>query len=103
VGEPLERSRLGRGAFIHSGLWAWSRHPDGFGEITLWTGVAVIAAPVLQGWQRVTLNSPLFGFLLLARVSSVPPLEKRADEKWGGQDDHEACKERTAVLVPGLP
>ncbi|MEI6448734.1 MAG: DUF1295 domain-containing protein [Actinomycetes bacterium] len=92
-----------RGAFIHSGLWAWSRHPNYFGEIVLWIGVAVIAVPVLQGWQYVTLISPLFVILLLTRVSGVPLLEKRADEKWGGQDEYEAYKKRTSVLVPLPP
>ncbi len=91
-----------KGTFIQSGLWAWSRHPNYFGEITLWIGVALIALPVLQGWQYVTLISPVFVILLLTRVSGVPLLEKRADEKWGGQEDYEAYKSRTPVLVPGL-
>jgi len=92
-----------KGTFIHSGLWAWSRHPNYFGEITLWIGVAVIALPVLRGWQYVTLISPVFVILLLTRVSGVPLLEKRADEKWGGQKDYEAYKERTPVLIPRPP
>jgi len=41
--------------------------------------------------------------LLLTRVSGVRLLEKRADEKWGGQDDCEAYKERTPVLIPLPP
>ena len=89
-----------RGGFIHTGLWARSRHPNYFGEIVLWIGVAIIALPVLQGWQYVTLISPLFVILLLTRVSGVPLLEKRADEKWGGQQDYEAYKARTPVLIP---
>jgi len=89
-----------RGKFIHTGLWAWSRHPNYFGEIVLWIGVAVIALPILRGWQWVTLISPLFVTLLLTRISGVPILEKRADEKWGGQEEYEAYKERTPVLVP---
>jgi len=91
-----------KGKFIHTGLWAWSRHPNYFGEITLWVGVAVIALPVLRGWQWVTLISPVFVTLLLTRISGVPLLEKRADEKWGGQEDYEAYKERTPVLIPRL-
>ena len=89
-----------KGKFIHTGLWARSRHPNYFGEIVLWIGVAVIALPVLRGWQWVTLISPVFVFLLLTRVSGVPMLEKRAEEKWGGQEDYEAYKERTPVLIP---
>lgn len=91
-----------RGKFIQTGLWARSRHPNYFGEITLWVGVLVIALPVLQGWQWVALISPLFVALLLTRVSGIPMLEKRADEKWGGQADYEAYKERTPVLIPRL-
>jgi len=89
-----------RGKFIDSGLWAWSRHPNYFGEILLWVGVAIIALPVLRGWQWVTLISPVFVAVLITRISGVPMLEKRADEKWGGQEDYEAYKQRTPVLIP---
>jgi len=91
------------GKFIQTGLWSWSRHPNYFGEIVLWLGVAIIALPVLSGWQWVTMISPVFVFLLLTRISGVPMLEKRADEKWGGQPDYEAYKSRTSVLLPLPP
>jgi steroid 5-alpha reductase family enzyme len=91
-----------KGKFIQSGLWAKSRHPNYFGEIVLWVGVAIIAIPVLQGWQWVTMISPLFVTLLITGVSGVPLLEKRADEKWGGQEDYEAYKKRTPTLIPKL-
>jgi steroid 5-alpha reductase family enzyme len=91
-----------RGKFIQSGLWSRSRHPNYFGEIVLWIGVMIIALPVLQGWQWVALISPLFVTLLLTRVSGIPLLEKKADQKWGGQEEYEAYKKRTPVLIPRL-
>jgi steroid 5-alpha reductase family enzyme len=91
-----------KGKFIQTGLWSRSRHPNYFGEIVLWLGIAIIALPVLQGWQWVALISPLFVTLLLTRVSGVPLLEKKADNKWGGQADYESYKKRTPVLIPRL-
>ncbi|MFZ1597728.1 MAG: DUF1295 domain-containing protein [Anaerolineae bacterium] len=91
-----------KGKFIQTGLWSRSRHPNYLGEIILWIGIAVIAFPVLQGWQWVALISPVFVTLLLTRVSGVPLLENKADKKWGGQEDYESYKKRTPVLIPGL-
>lgn len=104
----LQKSRFrqdpaNKGKFISSGLWAWSRHPNYFGEIMLWVGVAIIALPILRGWQWLTLISPLFVFFLLTRVSGIPMLEKRADQKWGGQADYELYKQQTSILVPLPP
>jgi len=89
-----------KGKFISQGLWAYSRHPNYFGEIMLWTGVFVISIPVLQGWQWISIISPIFIFLLLKYVSGVNMLEKIADKRWGGQADYEAYKKRTSELIP---
>jgi steroid 5-alpha reductase family enzyme len=89
-----------QGKFIKTGLWSRSRHPNYFGEILLWIGVAVITLPILQGWQWVTLISPVFVTLLLTRVSGIPMLEKKADAKWGGQTEYEEYKKNTPALIP---
>ena len=94
------RAAQGDDGFIQSGLWRYSRHPNYFGEIMLWTGIALLALPALQGWQLATLVSPLFVYLLLTRVSGIPLLEKKADGKWGGLPDYEQYKASTPLLCP---
>lgn len=91
-----------KGKFIQTGLWARTRHPNYFGEIVLWLGVAIIAIPVLQGWQWVAMISPIFVAVLLTRISGIPLLEQKADKKWGGQEEYEAYKKNTPVLIPKI-
>ena len=96
------RKAHGRQGFITSGLWARSRHPNYFGEIVLWLGVALLALPALSGWQYLTLISPFFVYLLLSRVSGVPLLERRADQRWGDDPAYQQYKAATPVLIPRL-
>eukprot|EP00760_Papus_ankaliazontas_P034326 PhM_4_TR7127/c0_g1_i1/m.90199 len=90
-----------KGKFIQCGLWGWSRHPNYFGEATLWLGVAVLCIPALHSWQFATvILSPLFVFLLLRFGSGVPILEAGSDLRWGGQADYEAYKKRVPIFCP---
>ena len=91
-----------RNKFIQSGLWSLSRHPNYFGEIVLWLGIALIALPTLVGSQYISLISPVFVYLLLTRVSGVHILEKHADDTWGKKKDYKAYKEKTPVLFPKI-
>ena len=87
-------------SFISHGLWSYSRHPNYFGEIVLWLGIAFISFPTLVGWQFVTLISPVFVLLILTRVSGVNLLERKADETWGEFPAYKIYKKKTPVLVP---
>jgi steroid 5-alpha reductase family enzyme len=89
-----------QGRFINEGLWSFSRHPNYYGEITLWLGIAFIAFPVLQGWQKLTLISPIFVYILLTRISGITMLERRADKKWRDDPEYQRYKETTSSLIP---
>jgi len=86
--------------FISSGLWSISRHPNYLGEIILWIGIAVIALPVLEGWQWITLASPFFVSFLLLKVSGVPMLENNAESRWGNDPEFRQYKAKTPTLIP---
>ena len=96
--DPNNRDR-----FITSGLWSWSQHPNYFGEITLWLGLALLTYPVLSGWQLVTLISPIFVYLLLTRLSGIPTLDRLAKEKWSSDSDYKAYVEATSKLMLAPP
>lgn len=89
--------------FITNGLWAWCRHPNYFGEILLWVGIAVAAWPALQGWALLTLASPLFIVLLLTRISGVRMLEASGRRRWGEDPEYQDYLARTPTLIPRRP
>ncbi len=96
------RLKQGADKFVTLGLWQLSRHPNYFGEILLWTGVAIMAAPSLHGWQYLTLVSPVFVYLLLTRISGIPLLERKAKKRWGDDPAYQAYLESTPTLWPAL-
>lgn len=91
-----------KGRFIRHGLWAYSRHPNYFGEILIWIGIAAIALPALDGWQYVSLISPLFVWVLLRYISGVPFLEGPADRKWGDEPEYQRYVQTTPAIFPRL-
>ena len=85
--------------FISTGLWSYSRHPNYLGEITLWTGVAIMSFSSLSGLQLITLISPVFTYLLLVYVSGVRLLEARGKRKWGHLDSYQEYIKNTPTLL----
>ena len=86
--------------FITSGLWKYSRHPNYFGEIVLWLGIAIIAYPTLVGWQYTALISPIFVTFLLVKVSGVKLLEESGNKRWGTDPLYQKYVANTSVLFP---
>ena len=91
-----------RNSFITTGLWSVSRHPNYFGEVTLWAGIAIMSVPYLQGIQYWTLISPIFSFVLIYFVSGVRMLEARANVKWGENLDYQAYVKKTPIFFPRI-
>jgi len=84
--------------FISKGLWSKSRHPNYFGEITLWVGIYIISLSSFSDIEYLTLISPLFVYILLTRMSGVNMLEKIADERYGHLSEYLQYKKNTPVL-----
>ncbi len=92
-----------KGKFINVGLWKWSRHPNYFGEITLWTGILIMTIPVLSGAAWLAVISPIFVTLLLTKVSGVNLQNAQAKERWGDDPHYQRYRKNTPALVPMPP
>ncbi|KEF58283.1 uncharacterized protein A1O9_06209 [Exophiala aquamarina CBS 119918] len=107
--------------YLTRGLWSKSRHPNYFGESTLWTGIATLAAGVLAseaGVAGIGLAgsalmgkvvallaagvSPAFVTFLLFKVSGIPLSEKKYDQKFGDREDYQRWKKETPMFFPKL-
>ncbi|KAK3631815.1 hypothetical protein LTR22_020883 [Elasticomyces elasticus] len=106
--------------FLTRGLWSKSRHPNYFGESTLWTGIATTAAGVMltnigqasmgfsggAGGRIAALAmagvSPAFVSFLLLKVSGVPMSEGKYDKRYGDRKDYQKWKKETPMFIPKL-
>jgi steroid 5-alpha reductase family enzyme len=88
--------------WIQNGLWSISRHPNYFGEIVLWIGVAIAAFGGLNATPRAgfVFISPIFVAFLLIFVSGIPMLEEKSDKRFGEIEEYQQYKLKTPVLVP---
>ena len=85
--------------FINTGLWARSQHPNYVGEITLWAGIALISYSSLEGWEYISLISPIFTYWLLVFVSGIPQLEESGEKKWGHLKAYQDYTKNTPKLI----
>lgn len=87
-----------KGKILTSGVWSLSRHPNYFGEATLWWGIGIISISSLMPTALIGLISPIVITVLLRFVSGVPLLEK----KYLGNPLYESYKEKTPIFFPFL-
>ena len=84
--------------FISTGLWSKSQHPNYFGEILLWSSVAIMSFSSLSGTQYLTMISPIFTYVLLVYISGVRMLDDMGNKKWGHLEEYKQYKQNTPVL-----
>lgn len=83
-----------KGKIMDRGLWAYTRHPNYFGEVLQWWGIFLCALALPFGY--VTIIGPLLITYLILFVSGIPMLEK----KYKGRPDYEQYKKRTSMFFP---
>ena len=88
--------------WIDSGLWSYSRHPNYFGEILLWTGISFFGVSCFTGLERVAWISPIFIYILLTKISGTPILDRRSLEKWGHDPEYQKYRDETPALFPRI-
>jgi steroid 5-alpha reductase family enzyme len=100
-----------RHAFITTGMWRYSRHPNYFGELLMWLAVASSVAAAgwrqpggtLLGRYQLAWLSPAFTATLLLGVSGLPMVEAAGRKKWGGQTEYEHYMANTSSIAPWFP
>jgi len=92
INDPNNKGRL-----MTSGLWAYSRHPNYFGEVTQWWGIWVVTLQTPHAWLAII--SPLTITFLILKISGIPLLEKSME----GHPDFPAYKKRVSMFIPLPP
>lgn len=83
-----------KGKLMQSGLWAYTRHPNYFGEVAQWWGIWLIALSVPTGY--VTIIGPLTITFLILKVSGIPMLEKKMESK----PEFAEYKQKVSMFIP---
>lgn len=86
-----------KGKLMTSGLWRYTRHPNYFGEVTLWWGIWLMTLGLPVG--LLTVIGPLTITFLILKVSGIPMLEKPYEER----ADFQEYKCRTSAFFPLPP
>ena len=89
-----------KGLWIDEGVWRYSRHPNYFGEITLWWGLFICGLDVYSGVGWLAVAGPLTITGLLLFGSGIPILEKANDARWGTDRAYQQYKQETSILIP---
>jgi steroid 5-alpha reductase family enzyme len=82
---------------INRGLWRYSRHPNYFGEVTMWWGLYILALSVPRGW--ISIIGPLTITSIILFVSGIPMTENLMENNPAFAD----YKKRSSIFIPWFP
>ena len=88
--DPSHRARV-----LDEGLWRYSRHPNYFGELVLWVGLALIGVAAGAWWS---LFSPLLVAIVILRVTGVAAMDRHLAATRG--QEHVAYVRSTSAVIP---
>lgn len=94
----FRRDPTTKGQVMDRGLWKYTRHPNYFGDATVWWGLWLVAVGAGAAWW--TFLGPLLMSYLIVNVSGVKLLEADMAERRPGYREY---MERTSAFVPLPP
>lgn len=87
------------GQAMESGLWAWSRHPNYFGEVSFWWSLALFGIAGAPGdWWWLVVGA--VAMTVMFQAASIPMMEKRSLER---RPTYQDVIDRVPRLVPRPP
>ena len=92
--DMFRKNPLNKGHTMNTGLWYFTRHPNYFGEVTMWWGIWLLALSVPYGFLSII--GPIAITILILKVSGIPMLEKKMLEN----PEFAEYKRRTSIFVP---
>lgn len=87
-----------QGRVMDRGLWAYSRHPNYFGEFLIWWGIYLITLAAPDSWW--TILSPIIVTAVLLKMTGIPLTEQELVKRRPGYSEY---IKRTSAFVPWLP
>lgn len=96
----FKSSPEGKGNFMRTGIWKYSRHPNYFGDMLFWWSISFPGIFLFNGFEYLYFFGPVFISLMLLFVSGVPLLEKSAEEKWGNDPEFRDYQKTTSLVIP---
>ena len=87
-----------KGKVMKQGLWRYSRHPNYFGESSMWWGIFIISLSVPWGWATVI--SPIVITYTLLRITGVTLMEETI---FGNNPEYKEYVNKTSSFIPWFP